>query len=257
MLKINCLKLSNLIFAGALLCSTPLANAHILEGNFNGSIFESFDQYDYFGLGAGDNTLIGETVSGSFTINTDLIPSDINANLDHGEYQENGNDQWFTFELTTSFGHAWSSAIINSINDGNRSDIDTLSIRNNFATESTDSLQLVELSQSDTNIWRTSLIALILTSTNGSGSYFGQDFLINDELPLMFDKSNYDLGRAEGVVIDSNFGTDLNIRYNFSLDSISWGLPTTNVPESSPILLMLIGILSLFISRIRRAIFPT
>lgn len=249
MLKANLKTLIGALSAGVLVCSAHFANAVILEGDFSGRIFQSNDQFNSLGLGAGIDTLVGETVSGRFTIDTDLIPSDSDLDPEIGRYQQSGNDQWFTFELETSFGHVWSSEIINSSNDGNLDDTDFIETVNDYQAELRNSLQVGENSMSNTNIWRQSFFMLFLLSTNDSGSYSGQDFLISEGFPFAFNIADYNIGLAEGYVIDTNMATELNISYYFGLDSLSWGLPSAKVSESSSVFLMAIGIFGLIFSR--------
>ena len=91
----------------ALFLAVPLASsAAIVKYDFTGTITRSIDrQGDVFGLGAGDDTAVGELISGSYIIDPDLVPATstiCSSPPDRACTAYFGNTDWLTANVTVN-----------------------------------------------------------------------------------------------------------------------------------------------------------
>ena len=234
-----------------LLAFAPLTQALLIEGSFTGTINQSSDYTNELGAGAGYNTVKDETVTGTFVIDTDLMPGDSDADSIYAEHFQPGNDDWFTFELTTSFGHQWSSEIVSQRVDNATSDADYAGIQNGAGLDQI--FLRDENSDRDTSDGDYEYAHFLLNIYS-----YTEDFLASDLLPESFDLSDHTIDYAFGTVRDYEYDYTTNtlvdnFAYNFSLDTLSWApANTTSVPEPGSLALLSVGMLGLGYARRRQ-----
>lgn len=258
--------------SGALLVLVaPLTNAAILQSDFSGSIYDSWDVYNSLGQGSGSNVLDGYMLSGTIRIDTDLMP------YVYGEpgysYHESYYDvadpfDGFTYEVTTEFGFTYNHG---SFNENSYSDNyssygqQSSTVKNGYGDYSLDALALERLnalSDHDTDRKISDRFKLYFGSygnhtdpgENGddffNSSKFPNDFNIGDVIFSEIYGSLSFKNSVEGGVRSLTDADDYG--FNFTIDQF-W-LTEARVPEPATLGLFGLGLAGVAAARHRRLI---
>lgn len=256
--------------SGALLVLlTPFTNAAILQSDFSGSIYDSWDMHNSLGQGAGDNVLDSYQLSGTIRIDTDLMP------YVYGEpgfsYHESFYDvadpyDWLTYEITTEFGLTYNHG---SFNENSYSDNyssygqQSSTVKDDHGDYSLDELTLERLnalSDHDTNRKISDSFKLYFGSygnhtdpdKNGddffNSSKFPNDFNIND---VLFSEIYGSLSFKNGPEGGDRSLTDVD-DYGFKFTIDQFWLTEARVPEPATYGLFSLGLVGMAIARRRR-----
>lgn len=91
--------ITQLLVAVTALASSSVSQAVILEGAFTATIFDSKDFTNLFGKGSGTNLQVGDSISGTIRIDTDLAPTAQTYGPEIAVYS-GGTQDWLQVGLT-------------------------------------------------------------------------------------------------------------------------------------------------------------
>lgn len=125
--------IAGVAFSAAGLFTPQVAQATLIQIDITGMIFDSYDETgSLFGLGAGDDTAVGQAIAVSYRIDTALVPAASGATPGYAYHVNEcafGATSWLS--STASVG---GSVLPGAVAAGNMYDCDKASVYNDYAT---------------------------------------------------------------------------------------------------------------------------
>lgn len=239
----------------ALLTASLSAHAVILEGTFSGTVYDSYDVdiYDgttYFG-GATTGGQNGQTLTGTFTIDTDLMPPDSCADPSFGCYSNQTSSIDFLQMSMTLSGQTFTTKATTSYEDVYTQDYgyDYYHVGEYSYQQGFDS---------------TGTIYDYQNFVGWINFYEYVDDVIQGDSPIQTfnwndnDSSDYGYGYYFFTYYTQDFNTNTITSYDnaeghFYLNSMTLQVRASSVPEPGPLALLAVGLVGLGVARKRHA----
>jgi len=243
-----------------LLACSSVSQAVIIDGDFSGTITGSYNGSNAFGYDQGWDVFNGQAISGTFSIDTNLMPSDDQLATNYSHFKELGNYTWFNFEIMTSFGDSKNSSdfemLIEDYPVWQQSYNEGL-VQNDLGNNSLDDFRLFNHHSGFQNNNSNVNAEFYLRVASDEAGLLGDDFLTSADIAEQrFSTDNVSPGLSDGyfryAISDRDNPTNnYNTLYQFDIDAFNFNDPgaEVTVPEPETLYLFIIGLAGLLFSR--------
>lgn len=232
---------------GLLALLPVMSNATPITVSVTGTVLNSRDDTNYFGLGAGSNTLLGASISATWTFDTDDAGVDLNSDPEIADYRPNWpNGEW-----------------IDSTINIDTSTVDSTLTPEDVITDENQNLDRVYIQDEDGGSGGFDRYYIIDRDYDNSQRQvfsWAQIYSYVDNLVTSFDTGQLISWNASDSANDWGFGNfyyrdteaDPDIFSTISYELETFTIAASSVPEPSVVSLFALGLLSVSLQRRRR-----